>query len=97
MAKLLFDPMTYQFYFPAGSADRAAKAAGFGWDPLRLRYYTEDPKVAIRLAGAGSSFVKHLLAEALAAAPLDEPTISCTALRRTLRPTRVPMPSTAIH
>lgn len=97
MAKLLFDPMTYQFYFPSGSEDRAAKAAGFGWDPFRLRYYTEDPKVAVRLRRFGSSYVKCLLAEALDTTPLDKHTASRASSRRTSRPIRVSLASISIH
>jgi len=96
MAKLLFDPRTYQFYFAAGSANRAAQAAGFAWDPLRLRYFTEDPKVAVRLAAAGDSYVKRLLAEALDTAPLGKPTAS-RALMETLGSIRASSPSTSIH
>jgi hypothetical protein len=66
MPKLLFDPVTYQFYFRCSSEDGAsAKAAGFGWDPIRRRYYTEDPKVAVGLASRGDNYVKHLIADAL--------------------------------
>jgi hypothetical protein len=89
MAKLLFDPRTYQFYFPAGSGNRAAQAAGFAWDPFRLRYYTEDPKVAVRLAAAGDSYVKRLLAEALDTAS--------RAPMRTLGSISASLPSTSIH
>jgi hypothetical protein len=97
MAKLLFDPRTYQFYFRAGSENCAAKAAGFRWDPLRLRYYTDDPNVAVRLAGIGSSYVKRLLSDALDTVPSGEPTVSGTSAKRISRSTRIPMPSTAIH
>ena len=68
MAKLLFDPITYQFYYRCRSEESApATAAGFGWDPIRHRYYTEDPMVAIALASRGDNYVKHLLADALEA------------------------------
>ena len=69
MSKLRFDPVTYQFYYRCPSEDGApAKAAGFGWDPIRRRYYTEDPKVAVGLASCGNTYVKLLLADALEAA-----------------------------
>ena len=56
MAKLLFDPLAYQFYYRCRREDSApAIAAGFRWDPIRRRYYTEDPMVAIVLAGRGES------------------------------------------
>ena len=68
MAKLLFDPITYQFYYRCRSEESApATAAGFGWDPIRRRYYTEDPMVAMALASRGDNYVKHLLADALEA------------------------------
>jgi len=68
MTKLLFDPVVYQFYFRCRAEESApAIAAGFGWDPIRHRYYTEDPRVAIALASRGDKYVKHLLADALEA------------------------------
>jgi hypothetical protein len=68
MPKLLFDPVAYQFYYRCRPEDSApAKAAGFGWDPIRRRYYTEDPMVAMVLASRGDDYVKHLLADALEA------------------------------
>ena len=68
MARLLFDPVTYQFYYRCRSEESApATAAGFGWDPIRGRYYTEDPMVAMALANRGNNYVKHLLADALEA------------------------------
>jgi hypothetical protein len=75
MAKLRFDPLAYQFYYRCRPEDSApAIAAGFGWDPIRRRYYTEDPMVAIVLAGRGDNYVKQLLADALeAAAPRKRP------------------------
>ena len=71
MPKLRFDPVTYQFYYrcPPPEDSGPAKAAGFGWDPLRRRYYTLDPKVAAGLASCGDSYVKLLLSDALGAAP----------------------------
>ena len=66
MAKLQFDPITYQFYYRSRSEESApATAAGFGWDPIRRRFYTEDPIVAMALANRGDNYVKHLLADAL--------------------------------
>lgn len=68
MPKLLFDPVAYQFYYRCRSEDRApAVAAGFRWDPIRRRYCTEDPMVALVLASRGDSCVKLLLADALEA------------------------------
>jgi len=68
MTKLLFDPVTYQFYYRCHSEESApATAAGFGWDPIRRRYYTEDPMVAMALTSRGDNYVKHLLADALEA------------------------------
>ena len=64
MAKLQFDPITYQFYYRCRS-EESAPAAGFGWDPIRRRYFTEDPMVAMALASRGDNYVKHLLADAL--------------------------------
>ena len=64
MAKLLFDPVTYQFYYRCRSEERApAVAAGFGWDPIRRRYCTDDPTVAMSLAKYGDTYVKRLLAD----------------------------------
>ena len=74
MAKLLFDPLAYQFYYRCRPEDSApAIAAGFGWDPIRRRYFTEDPMVAIVLAGRGDNYVKDLLADALEAASHKHP------------------------
>jgi hypothetical protein len=68
MTKLLFDPITYQFYYRCRSEESApATAAGFGWDPIRRRYYTENPTVALSLASRGDSYVKLLLADVLEA------------------------------
>ena len=64
MAKLLFDPVTYQFYYRCRSEERApAVAAGFGWDPIRRRYSTDDPTVAMGLAKYGDTYVRRLLAD----------------------------------
>jgi hypothetical protein len=68
VAKLLFDPLAYQFYYRCRPEDSApAIAAGFGWDPVRRRYYTENPMVAMVLASRGDDYVKYLLADALEA------------------------------
>jgi hypothetical protein len=68
MPKLRFDPVTYQFYFRCAPQDGApAKAAGFGWDPVRGRYYTEDPKVAASLESHGDFYARLLLADVLGA------------------------------
>jgi len=69
MSKLRFDPVTYQFYIRSTAENGApAIAVGFGWDPVRRRYFTEDPKVAVGLASCGDNYVKLLLADALEAA-----------------------------
>jgi hypothetical protein len=75
MPKLLFDPVAYQFYYRCRPEDRApAIAAGFGWDPIRRRYYTENPMVALVLASRGDGYVKLLLADALeATTPHEHP------------------------
>lgn len=66
MPKLKFDPVTYQFYYRCLAEDGShAKSAGFGWDPIRRRYCTEDPNVAASLASRGDNYVKHVLADAL--------------------------------
>ena len=71
MPKLLFDPLAYQFYYRCRPEDRApAVAAGFRWDPIRRRYFTEDPMVAMVLANRGDSCVKLLIADALEAETL---------------------------
>jgi hypothetical protein len=68
MSKLRFDPVTYQFYFRCRPEDSGrAKAVGFGWDPIRRRYYTEDPNVAVDLSSFGDDYVMELLADALGA------------------------------
>jgi hypothetical protein len=75
MAKLLFDPVTYQFYYRCRSEESTrATAAGFGWDPIRRRYSTDDPAVAMALASRGDDYVKLLLADALEAEVLHEHT-----------------------
>jgi hypothetical protein len=57
MAKLLFDPVTYQFYYRCRSEETApAIAAGFGWDSIRRRYCTDDPSVAMSLAKYGDTY-----------------------------------------
>jgi hypothetical protein len=73
MAKLQFDPITYQFYYRCRSEESApATAAGFGWDPIRRRFCTEDPMVAMALANRGDNYVKHLLADALETTAFQE-------------------------
>jgi hypothetical protein len=70
MAKLRFDPVTYQFYYQCPPQEGApAKAAGFGWDPIRRRYYTEDPSIAVNFEACADSYAKLLLADVLSAAP----------------------------
>jgi hypothetical protein len=62
--KLLFDPITYQFYYCRPPDESApARTAGFSWDPVRRRYFTDDPRVAVVLAKHGDTYVKHLLAD----------------------------------
>jgi hypothetical protein len=70
MAKLRFDPVAYQFYYQCPPQEGAtAKAAGFGWDPIRRRYYTEDPSIAVNLEASADGYAKLLLADVLSAAP----------------------------
>lgn len=70
MTKLRFDPVTYQFYYRCPPEDGArAKAAGFRLDPVRRRYYTEDPSIAVNLEACADSYAKLLLADVLGAAP----------------------------
>ena len=70
MAKLQFKPVTYQFYYRCRPGDGMSKrAAGFRWDPIRRRCYTEDPLAASALAADGDSYVRELLADVLAPAP----------------------------
>ena len=70
MPRLRFDPVTYQFYYRCRPGEVArAKAAGFEWDPIRGRYYTEDPHVAVGLAGNGDNYVLDLLADVLGEEP----------------------------
>jgi hypothetical protein len=99
MAKLLFDPLAYQFYYRCRAEDSApARAAGFGWDPIRRRYYTADPIVAIVLAGRGDNYVKQLLADALeAVAPRKR--LEVAGGRQKVAPVAVhiSMPSNSIH
>ena len=68
MPKLRFDPVTYQFYYRCASHDGAApKTAGFGSDPIRRRYFTEDPNVAASLESHGDFYASLLLTDVLAA------------------------------
>jgi hypothetical protein len=44
MTKLLFDPVTYQFYYRCRSEESApASAAGFGWDPFVVGFIPRIP------------------------------------------------------
>jgi hypothetical protein len=99
MPKLLFDPVAYQFYYRCRSEDSApAIAAGFGWDPIRRRYYTEDPMVALVLASRGDSYVKLLLADALdAATPRKHPERARRSSRWVLGANRTSTPSSLLH
>jgi hypothetical protein len=74
MAKLRFDPVTYQFYYQFPPQEGApAIAAGFGWDPIRRRYYTEDPNIAVNFEACADSYAKLLLADVLSAASSHKP------------------------
>ena len=74
MAKLKFDPVTYQFYYQCPPQEGApAKTAGFGWDPIRRRYYTEDPSIAVNFEACADSYAKLLIADVLRAAPSHKP------------------------
>ena len=99
MAKLLFDPVAYQFYYRCRPEETApAIAAGFAWDPIRRRYYTENPMVAMVLRNRGSGFVKQLLADALeAAAPCKRH--EAAGRRQTSVPAAIPIStlSNSIH
>jgi hypothetical protein len=99
MPKLLFDPVAYQFYYRCRPEDSTpAIAAGFGWDPIRRRYYTEDPMVAIVLASRGDDYVKQLLADALeTAVPRKRP--EAAGRRQKSAPAVVPisMLSNSVH
>jgi hypothetical protein len=69
MPKLRFDPLTYQFYYRCRPEERAdANTAGFSWDPIRRRFYTEDPHVAVALASSGDDYALELLADVLGGA-----------------------------
>jgi hypothetical protein len=92
MSKLRFDPSTYQFYYRCRPEDGTrAKAAGFSWDPIRRRYYTEDPNVAVGLAIFGDNYVMDLLADALGAVTLPQYTVGAVGI------SRMPILSHAIH
>jgi hypothetical protein len=70
MPRLRFDPFTYQFYYRCRPDEVArAKTAGFAWDRIRGRYYTEDPHVAVGLAGDADNYVWDLLADVLGEEP----------------------------
>ena len=69
MTKLRFDPVTYQFYYRCPPQEGApAIAAGFRWDPIRRRYFTEDPKIAVSFEACADSYAKLLLADVLSVA-----------------------------
>jgi hypothetical protein len=73
MAKLRFDPVTYQFYYRCPPQQEvSAKVAGFGWDPLRHRYYTEDPSIAVNFVACADSYTKLLLADVFSAGPVHK-------------------------
>ena len=99
MAKLLFDPAAYQFYYRCRPEESApAIAAGFGWDPIRRRYYTEDPMVAMVLGSRGDAYVKQLLADALeAAAPRKRHEAAGTQQRSAPAGMPISMLSNSIH
>jgi hypothetical protein len=70
MGRLHFDPRNYQFYLSHGSKHRAeAKAAGFDWDALRNRYFTEDPRIAVGLVEWAGEYVRALLSDVLGELP----------------------------
>ena len=70
MTKLKFDPVTYQFYYRCLPEEGAlATAAGFRWDPIRRRYFTEDTGIAVSFGACADSYAKLLLADVLSAAP----------------------------
>jgi hypothetical protein len=98
MAKLLFDPARYQFYLTRGLEDHAAaKSAGFGWDVLRNRFFTEDPKVAARLIHWADGYARSLLADACEVELGSRPKPVRIALRPVPRAAPVTIHSTAIH
>ena len=70
MPKLRFDPVSYQFYYRCPPQEGApAEAAGFRWDPIRRRHFTEDPSIAVNFQACADSYAKLLLADVLSAAP----------------------------
>jgi hypothetical protein len=99
MARLLFDPVTYQFYYRCRSEESApAKAAGFGSDPIRRRFYTEDPEVAFALASRGDNYVKHLLADALEnAASRKHPEVAVGSRRHVQGTVSISITSNSFH
>ena len=99
MAKLQFDPVTYQFYYRCRSEESApATAAGFDWDPVRRRLYTEDPMVAMALASHGDNYVKHLLADALETKALHKcPEGACGSRRNAPGTASISITSNSVH
>lgn len=98
MPKLLFDPARYQFYLTRGLEDHAAaKSAGFIWDVLRNRFFTEDPKVAARLMQWADGYAKSLLADACEVKLGSKPKPVRVALRPVPGAAQVTIHSTAIH
>ena len=93
MSRLLFDPVAYQFYYRCRSDEIAdARAAGFAWDPVRRRHYTENPIVAAALASRGDSYVRGLLADAFEAASNQELEASGQPSCRTSRTASISLP-----
>ena len=74
-----------------------AKAAGFGWDPIRHRYYTEDPSIALNLATCADSYAKLLSADVLSAAPSHKHQERSREASARLRPKAAVISSPAFH
>jgi hypothetical protein len=80
MAKLRFDPITYQFYYGSrAEGGSRARQAGFAWDPVRGRYFTGDPQIAVALASRGDRYARELLTDALTRT-VASPDRACTLL-----------------
>jgi hypothetical protein len=98
MSKLRFDPVTYQFYYRCRAEEsEEARAAGFGWEPIRRRYYTEDPNVAVALARYGDIYVMDLLADALDTRSLPQCIGDGAPWRKYASRSRHGTSSTAVH
>jgi hypothetical protein len=98
MSKLRFDPVTYQFYYRCRAEESdEVRAAGFGWDPIRRRYYTEDPGVALCLARRGDSYVRQLLADSIGSVALDGCCVRTKSGRTVPGAADIAFASTAIH